>query len=83
MRRKIVQKLSLLFFILIILIFVSGCETIGTMRSGDVKMSDLAQIANLGTSTTRPFNQARGADGRVAGAFDSQKKNDWFQTNYW
>lgn len=83
-RRSMVRKLGLLFLILIILVFVSGCETISTMKTGDVKMRDLVQIAKLGTtSPTRPFHHVRGTDGRATCVFDFQKINDWFQTNFW
>jgi len=83
MRRRMVRKLGLLFLILIILVFVSGCETISTMRSGDVKISDLAQIAQLGASPKRPFNQVSGTDSRAKRFFEPGEKNDWFQANYW
>ena len=83
MQRSMVRRPGLLFLILIILVFVSGCETISTMKTGDVKMRDLVQIAKLGTSTTRPFHQVRCADGRATCVFDFQKINDWLQTNFW
>ena len=83
MRRSMVRKLGLLFVIFIFLVFVSGCETVGAVKTGDIKMRDLVQIVKLGTGPTRPFHQVRGADGQVPGVFNFQKINDWIQTNFW
>ena len=77
-------KLGLLLLVLIALLMVCGCETVSAVKTGDVRMKDLVQIAQLGSSSPRPFHQPRSAGAnQPAGVFDFQKIDSWFQANLW
>ena len=77
-------KIGLLLLILIALVFVSGCETAGAMRTGELRMNDLVQIAKLGASSPRPYHQPRGVSpSQQMSILNFQEMDSWFQTNLW
>jgi hypothetical protein len=73
-------KIGVLLLILVALVLVSGCETAGAMRTGELRMNDLVQIAKLGSSSPKPYHQKVGQQESV---LDFQGIDSWIQTNLW
>ena len=71
------QKILWVMLIFGLLAAASGCETVGAMKAGEIKMEDFVQM----TMATLPGPTSTGRQN--AGAQDCSGLDAWFKNNLW
>ncbi len=80
MLKDTVKKLNSFLFVFVILVLISGCETIEAIRTGDIKMRDIGHMIELGIANTREIGDIE----KENTIWEKIKKADtWFQQNLW
>ncbi len=78
------RKIGIFVLSLVILFFISGCETVVAMKKRDVTMNDLVQIVQLRNKPRLlAFSAAKKNDSQWRNPIDLQKMDNWFQNKFW
>ncbi|MCX7926614.1 MAG: hypothetical protein N2606_00515 [Candidatus Omnitrophica bacterium] len=75
------KKISLILLVTVVILSgtLCGCETIGAVRSGNLKKQDIIQMAQLRTR----YPKGSIAIEEFVYKLDIEKADKWFYQNFW
>ncbi len=69
-----------LFFILLAIIFISGCETISAIKTGNITSNDMLNMVRLRNSSTEKTASIKTENTVLK---NIKKTDSWIQQNLW
>ncbi len=69
-----------LFFILLTIIFISGCETISAIKTGNITSNDMLNMVRLRNSSTEKTASIKTENTVLK---NIKKTDSWIQQNLW